>query len=98
MDVTNHFRVFPSLKVFGRANADNKVFHRMFYVFAPIMGALAGNRGGSLRLHHLHKSIQGFVSVDEASSLLTEEQFGNLRWRSFFGGVGHVVAAENDSK
>lgn len=71
-----------------------RTFHRMFSIFAPVMGALfAGNREAYA---YLHKSIQGFVSVEEASALLQKHHYGNLRWKSFFGGVSHVVAAQND--
>ena len=70
-----------------------RFFHRMFSLFAPVMGALfAGNREAYA---YLHKSIQGFVSVDEASALLTDNQYSDLRWKAFFGGVSHVVAAQN---
>ena len=70
-----------------------RTFHRLFSLFAPVVGAVfAGNREAYA---YLHQSIQGFVSVDEASALLEASQYGNVRWKAFFGGVSHVIAAEN---
>lgn len=79
------------LEFFRPQSMWTRCFHRLFATVAPIMGALfAGNRQAYA---YLHRSIQGFVSVDEAAALLEQAGYDNLRWRRFFGGVSHVVAA-----
>jgi demethylmenaquinone methyltransferase/2-methoxy-6-polyprenyl-1,4-benzoquinol methylase len=69
-----------------------KLFHRVFSVVAPIIGATFTGDGSAYA--YLHESIQGFRSPREMDQMLKEAGYTNIRWKSFSGGVSHAVVAD----
>ncbi len=69
---------------------------RVFYgtvgrtVFPLVGGMLAGDADA---YRYLNASVQRFLSVSEADSLVRRSGFTRPRWRSFFGGISHAVVA-----
>jgi demethylmenaquinone methyltransferase/2-methoxy-6-polyprenyl-1,4-benzoquinol methylase len=73
-----------------------RLWPRLFYgtfgrfVMPVVGGMLAGDRAA---YRYLNDSVQGFLSTAAASDLLAQRGFGRVRWRPFFGGISHAVAA-----
>jgi len=57
----------------------------------PVLGGWLAGDAEAYR--YLNRSIQGFLSVSEATQALATAGFGCVRWRPFFGGVSHAVCA-----
>ncbi|MFW5845136.1 MAG: ubiquinone/menaquinone biosynthesis methyltransferase [Planctomycetota bacterium] len=69
---------------------------RLFYgSFGRVVFPLAGGllAGDAEAYRYLRRSITGFYSRDEATSVLESNGFTGLRWHSFAGGISHAVAA-----
>jgi demethylmenaquinone methyltransferase/2-methoxy-6-polyprenyl-1,4-benzoquinol methylase len=69
-----------------------RLFHGTFGRFGiPVIGGLISGDRAAYR--YLYTSIKGFLSVSEATALITEAGFAKQRWRSCFGGISHAVVA-----
>jgi len=69
-----------------------RVFYATFgrWIFPAVGGLIAGDTAA---YRYLHDSVQRFLRIDEALTVVTAQGFTQARAISYFGGISHAILA-----